>query len=64
MLRHHLTLHYHIIYIDLDILAQLGFKHLSHHSLIGGSCIFKAKGHHLIMVVSNGGDKGCLLLII
>ena len=64
MFRHHLTLHHHVIYINLNILAQLGFKHLSHHPLIGESGIFQAKGHHLVMVVSCGSDKICLLLII
>ena len=64
MLRHHIALHHYVIYIDLNILAQLGFKHLGHHPLIGGSHIFQAKGHHLVMVVSSGGNKGCLLLII
>ena len=28
MLRHHIALHHYVIYIDLNILAQLGFKHL------------------------------------
>ena len=64
MFRHHLDLHHYVIYIDLNILAQLWFKHFSHHPLIGESRIFQAKWHHLVMVVSNGSDKSCLLLII
>ena len=64
MLRHHLTLHHHIIYIDLDTLAQLRFKHSSHHSSIGRPCIFQTKGHHFVMVISCRGDKSYLFLII
>ena len=37
---HHLAFHHHIVYIDLNTLTQLWFKHLSHHPLIGGSRIF------------------------
>ena len=64
VLKHHLALHHHVIYIDLNTLAQLRLKHLSHHPLIGRSCIFHAKGHYFVMVVSSGSDKGYFLLII
>ena len=64
MFRYHFTLHHHVIYINLNTLSQLWFKHLSHHPLIGGSRIFQAKGHHFVIVISSGSDKGCLLLII
>ena len=63
MLRHHLTLHHHIIYIDLNILVQLWLKHLSYHSLIGKPCILQTKVHHFVVVISNRSDKSCLLLI-
>ena len=57
MLGHHLAFHHHVIYIDFNILAQLRFKHFSHHPLIGESCIFQAEGHHLVMVVFSGVTK-------
>ena len=34
VLEHHLTLHHHVVYVDLNTFAQLGFKHSCHHSLI------------------------------
>ena len=40
MIGYLLTLHYHVIYVDFNILAQLRFKYLSHYPLIGGPCIF------------------------
>ena len=55
MLGHHPALHHHVIYIDFNILAQLRFKYLSYHPLIGGFCIFQAEGHYLIVVVSLEG---------
>ena len=64
VLGHHLVFHHHIVYINLNTITQLWFKHLSHHLLIGGSRVFQAKGHHLIVVVSSGSDKSCLFLII
>ena len=64
MLRHHLTLYHHVIYIDLNALTQLWLKHSGHHSLVGGPCVFQTKRHHLIMVVSNGSDKSCLFLVV
>ena len=63
MLEHHFTLHYHVIYIDFNILAQLRFKNLSRHPLIGGSFIFQAKGHDLVVVASNESNKICLFLV-
>ena len=62
MLENHLALHYHIIYISFNILIQLCLKHLSHHPLIGRPRIFQAKGHHLVIVVSNRNNKSCLFL--
>ena len=53
-----------INFTDLNISAQLWFEHFSHHSLVGRPCIFQSKGHHFIMIVSNGSDKSCLLLIV
>ena len=63
MFGHHLTLYHHIIYINLNILAQLWLKHLSHHSLIGRPCILQTKRYHLVVVISSRSDKNCLLLI-
>ena len=64
MIGYLLALHYHVIYVDFNILSQLGFKHLSHHPLIGGPYIFQAEGHYLVMVVFSGSNKGCLFLIL
>ena len=61
MFGYHLAFHYHVVYIDFNILAKLRFKHLSHHPLIGGSCIFQAEGHYLVVVVSSGSNKSCFL---
>ena len=63
MLRFQLTLDQYVIYIYFNILAQLWFKHPSHHPLIDRSCIFQSKRHYLVMVVSNRSDKTCFLLI-
>ena len=52
MLEHHLTLHHHIVYINLNTLAQLWFKHSSHHLLIGKPCIFQTKGHYFVVGVT------------
>ena len=52
LLGHLLDFYHHIVYIDLNTLTQLWFKHLSHHLLIGGSRAFQAKGHHLIVGVT------------
>ena len=64
VLRHHLALHHHVIYIDLNTPTQLWFKHLSHHLLIGGSRIFQVKRHHFVMEISSGSDESCLFLNI
>ena len=63
MLGHHLTLHHHIIYINLNILAQLWLKHSSHHPLIDGPYILQTKRHHVVVIISSRSDKSCLLLI-
>ena len=63
MLGHHLSLYHHIIYVDLNILAQLWLEHPDHHPLIGRPCIFQTKVHHFVVVVSSGSDKSRLLLI-
>ena len=39
MLSHYLTFRYHVINVDLNILAKLGFKHSSHHPLVSKPCI-------------------------
>ena len=64
MIGYFLTFYYHVIYVDFNILPQLRFKHFSHHPLISGSCILQAKGHHLVMVISNRSDKSRFLLIL
>ena len=64
MLGHYLTLHHNVIYIHLNILTHLCFEHLGHHPLIRRSSVFQTERHHLVMVISNGGDKRRFLLII
>ena len=64
MLGHHLTLYHHVVYVDFNSLAQLWFKHSRHHPLIGRPYVFQPKGHHFVMVVSNGSDKSYLFLIV
>ena len=63
MLGHYLTFHHHIINIDLNILAKLGFKHFSHHSLVSRPCILQSKMHHHIMTIPSGRYKSSLLLV-
>ena len=64
MIGYLVALHYHVIYVDFNILAQLRFKHLIHQPLISGPYIFQAEGHYLVMVVSSGSNKSCLFLIL
>ena len=64
MLRNHLTFHYHIIYVNLDVFPQLQLEHPCHHSLICGSCILQTEWHHFVMVVPDRGNKSSLLLIV
>ena len=64
MLQNHLTFHYYIIYVDLDVFPQLQLEHPCHHSLICGSCIFQTEWHHFVMVVPDGGNKKIFLLLI
>ena len=52
MIGYLLTVHYYVIYVDFNILAQLRFKHLSHHPLIDGSCIFQVEGQYLVVGVT------------
>ena len=64
MLGHYLTLHHHVIYIHLNTLTHLCFKHFRHHPLVRRPSIFQVERHHLVMVIPNGGDKRRFLLII
>ena len=64
MLRNHLTFHYHIIYVNLNVFPQLRLEHSCHHSLICGSCILQTEWHHFVMVVPDSGNKSSLLLIV
>ena len=64
MLRLYFTLHHHIIYIHLNIFAQLRLKHPSHYPLVGKPCIFQSKGHHFIVVIPSGCKKSSLFLIV
>ena len=63
MLGYYLALHHHIINVDLNILAKLGFKHSSHHSLVGRSCILQSKRHYLIMIIPRERYKRSLFLV-
>ena len=64
MLGYYLTLHHHVIYIHLNILTYLCFKHLCHHPLIRRFSVFQTERHHLVMVIPNRGDKRRFLLIV
>ena len=64
MPRNHLTFHYHIIYVNLDVFPQLQLEHPCHHSLICGSCILQTEWHYFAMVVPYRGNKSSLLLIV
>ena len=63
MLSYYFTLHDHIIYIQFYIFAELRLKHFSHHPLVGGSSILQTKSHHLVVIISNRGQEGNLLLV-
>ena len=64
MLRNHLTFHYHIIYVNLDVFPQLQLEHPCHHSLICRPCILQTERHYFVMVVPDRGNKNSLLLIV
>ena len=64
MFGYQFTLYHHVIYLDFNVLTHLQLKHPGHHPLIGGTGVLQTKRHHFIVVVSNGGDKSCLFLII
>ena len=64
MLGLHLTLYYHIVYVDLNIFSQLRLEHPSHHSLVSRPCVLQPKGHHFVMIIPCGRNKRSLLLII
>ena len=64
MLRNHLTFHYHIIYVNLDVFLQLSLERPYHHYLICGSCILQTEQHHFVMVVPDRCNKSSLLLIV
>ena len=64
MLRLHLILYHHIIYVDLNIFVQLRFKYPSYHSLISRPHILQPKGHHIVMIIPCGCNERSLLLII
>ena len=63
MLSHYLTFRYHVINVDLNILAKLGFKHSSHHPLVSKPCILQSKRYHLIMIIPSGCYKSSILLV-
>ena len=58
------TLYHYVIYVGLHIPSNLRLERPRHHSLIRGSYILEAKGHHPIVVVPIRSTKSCLLLII
>ena len=64
MLGLHLTFYHHIIYVDLNVLAQLWFEHPGHYSLINRPHILQPKRHHFLMIIPYGCDERSLLLII
>ena len=64
MLKYYLTLHHHVIYIHLNIFTHLWLEHLGHHPLVRRPSIFQAERHHLVMIIPNGSDKRCFLLIV
>ena len=53
----------HIIYVHLHRSSYLLFEHLVHHTLVGGTCIFKTEGHYLVIVESLSGDETGLVLV-
>ena len=59
----HLTLYHHIVYVDLNIFAQLWFEHPGHHSLVIKPCILQLKGHRFLMIIPCGRNERSLLLI-
>ena len=59
----HLTLYHHIVYMYLNVLAQLWFEHPGHHSLISRPCILQPKRHYFVMIIPCGCNKRSLLLI-
>ena len=63
MLEHQFALYNHVVYVDFNVLTHLRLKHSGHHSLVGGTCVLQIKGHHLIVVVSNGCNESCLFLV-
>ena len=64
MFGHQFLFYHHVIYVDFNVLTHLQLKHPSHHPLVGGIDVLQTKRHHLIVVVSDGGDKSCLFLVV
>ena len=64
MISLYFALYRHIVYVHLNILAQLGVKHFGHHSFVGGPCIFQSKGHYFVMVIPNERKECNLFLIV
>ena len=56
-------LYHNVIYIIFHFLVHHIMEDGCHGSLVCGSCIFKAKGHHNVIKVSNRGLERCLFCI-
>ena len=63
MLRLYFSLYPHIVYVDLNIFAQLRFKHPGHHPLISRPCILQFKMHHFVMIIPSRHNESSFLLI-
>ena len=64
MFGHQFTLYHHVIYIDFVTFTHLQLKHPGHHPLVGETGVLQTKKHHFIVVVSDGGDKSYLFLVV
>ena len=64
MLGLYFTLYHHIIYVHLNIFAQLRLKHPGHHPLVSGPCIFQSEGHYFVVVIPSRCKKSSLFLIV
>ena len=63
ILRLYFSLYHHIVYVDLNIFAQLRFKYLGHHPLISRPCILQSKRHHFVMIIPSRHNESSFLLL-
>ena len=63
MLSYYFTLHNHVVSIRFYVFPELRLKHSGHHPLISRLNILQTKRHYSVVIISNKGQEGSLLLV-